>query len=1387
MGYFASGWPKAYAAPRGTSRVVTLRRDPTERFLLVVSCHALHIWSAAQHRVLLGRFILADSVVDEEGEFVAAAWSPDGLSLIASLSKGLTLVFSIAESPLPDGRAGVTDFCAAELARPAHPPRPLHPLVLRRVAEARVAHAGSVVTACCAVLVGALIATSAGGLSCLSWDGDILWRVHVPELLRKDNALRKMGVAAAVKPTPGEDDAVIAVLSADGDDDAGGILALTYEPVLGFVGVVLGSGPSLLLSAPDGGLSQPSAVDGRWLRASKSASIALEPRRMLATVGLADGDVEQYYVGVPPGDTCPVIRKLSLSGWYFEPDDVGAAMHLAWTPDGAALVVGWERRGLAVWSVSGCRLMWTLPQVGGTLPTTPGMRGRMSQQSSLVHPMKHGVAALEWGPQGLFLWASPSPPISEADALKDPHFVEFTFYKSVVAGVAAQGDSGRLSLLGTDRVLLLAHVEGNQGNKTTNSAPSPQLFSWQHLIIPHDYLGNNWPPSKIAVNDDASLVAVAGAHGVAICTAKSQRWKVFGDLRHDRRIKCCALGWVGRTIVVGNEVDDRSSRKPGVSPMYELLLYSRDALDSTALQAQYKLKNKPLLMDVRSDGYLLVLCEESLVYLFKIKDRHGTAMELKLVYDIFLPAREKRPETKHPRRNSSLNDGMLLMQPPQCRIDPSTYLRALPAPGGGISEVRIFPSLDQAMHGLPEGSKIPVPKQIMLLRSTGSLILLNTENMVSTPLLRYVERFWYTPPGCRPFDDVLHRPVWWAYGDNGLHVCFRDGMHRFLELRDMSRNGIFMGSDEEEDLQQRLSRSARRRRRDASTSISRRSGVSVEQWFELDPEVYPLAIMSVSGMVLGATQGLISHSGGTEDGEMPCQVIQVKRQPILHTLLRHLLLKPKSDDRAALQVALKCVSQPQFADSLEWLLYEAVLEHDERSGTSKPLFRGNLEYSSMDEDAEDANGSTTSGATEADNNYSIYPESPRRKSGGGDLCPRVIRLLRYFGEYEDIVVRCARKLDSKRWPLLFSLAGEPAALLEQCFMSGRLRTAACLLVILQEMWGFISSTPHSLRLVQAALDRGELSLAADLANFLGKADRAGMLNSSQLRTVEDVSWIAEAVIVPRGSTLQVYSKARRADEPTSRIPAVDLAVLKHAHVLLSRMDFRNLAALAVRMEFPLAEWLRRELVGKHASCPFVRDFHSTILSLHRQFQFKEPSLVAVRKARAIFETKSRHSKSVENDVSVNHIGVGANGTFEEKTPMVTPRTFADTANKELTGFASDIVFGSQLPPPPSSYDTDEMLHIREKAMHLCKQELKYLLTVAQTANAPDLLLCFATLLIDIEVIREVMEAHVDVRRPYLAALNEFGVSGYEALIEAVTDIANDGSISAEDNVGGGRG
>eukprot|EP00737_Agarophyton_chilense_P002030 gb/GEZJ01002296.1/.p1 GENE.gb/GEZJ01002296.1/~~gb/GEZJ01002296.1/.p1 ORF type:complete len:1341 (-),score=192.27 gb/GEZJ01002296.1/:5639-9310(-) len=1219
----------------------------------------------------------------------------------------------------------------------SHPP-PLHPLHIRREAELRIAHGSTRVTAMTATPAGALVATSSASITCIAWDADMLWRAHVPELLRNNRALAKMGVVTVdTSASASTHPAVDAILGASGCDDAGGVRDMCYNAELGYLALVLGSGPALLLALHSNGFTRPSAIDGRWLRSDSAVAVALEPKRMLATVGLSSGDVEQYYIGVPAGDHCPIMRKLSLANWYFEPTDVGAAHVLRWTEDGYALLVGWEKQGLAVWSVSGCRLMWTLPQVGGALPTTPALLGRdMRSHSS---PMENGVLAACWGPNGLFLWAAPRVIDTSEPSVRQCHFMEFSFYKATPGGASYHSTASRVALYGSDRVLMLWNADESTGHGDHEDCgkASDDLFAWQHLIIPNDYLWRNWPPSCIAVNADTTYVAVAGEHGVALCHIKLQRWRVFGDLEQDRRIRCCALAWLGRTLVVGNEVPLTTRASSDSSSRFELLFYARDQLEASALQAQRDLPSRPLLTDVRGDGYLLVICEDAQVLMYKFAEiLNKGRISVSEVYRLFLPTREMVP---------------LYQQDKQTKVDSSAQKHipgvAPPAPGGGISEARIFPPLSAVMMG--DSKDPPVPKHIMLLRNTGSLILLDTESMVSTALLRYVERFWYTPVGCTPFDFTSHRPVWWAYGDDGIHVCFHDG--------------IAKKDDFDEDLPLDPS---------LLPYITRRKGVEVEQWFELDPEVYPLSIISQYGMLLGATQGLVMHNIELDSGPLPGYLIQVKRQPILHTLLRHLLMKPKSDERIALQVALKCVPQPQFIDSLEWLLYEAVLEHEDDLRVTS---NGDNSYITSDNKPISASDGGTTPPMKSKSMPQVYPESPRRKKAGSNLFPRVIRLLRYFGEYEDIVVRCARKLDSKRWPLLFSLAGEPAALLEQCFVSGRLRTAACLLIILQEMWGFISSTPHSLRLVEAALERGELDLAADLADFLGKADRAGMLNSSQLRTNEDVSWITEATGSPKGDALISITLNHSSGRHKNRIPAVDLAVLNHARLLLNNMDLRNLAALSVRMDFPLAEWLRRELKGKNASRPFVRDFSSTILTMHRQFQFPEPDMHDVRKAMRVFnedsDTPRNRGTSQEDLKKLSEFTQIAKAMKLDDRKQNAGAPEPEEVKPRFMDSGAESAFGSQLPPPPACYDSDMLVSIRAKAKQLCGQELKYLMKVGRIARAPDITLCCATLLLDISVLRMVLRGHDELFEPYMAALLEFNVPGYNALVAVLNEIA----------------
>ncbi len=95
-----------------------------------------------------------------------------------------------------------------------------------------------------------------------------------------------------------------------------------------------------------------------------------------------------------PGQPEPA-RLLSLADWGYRSSVVGPAQVLQWAPDGRVLAVGYGRRGMAVWTPSGCRLMCTLRQAvataapgatslaGATSPTRsePGSAADQQQQA----------------------------------------------------------------------------------------------------------------------------------------------------------------------------------------------------------------------------------------------------------------------------------------------------------------------------------------------------------------------------------------------------------------------------------------------------------------------------------------------------------------------------------------------------------------------------------------------------------------------------------------------------------------------------------------------------------------------------------------------------------------------------------------------------------------------------------------------------------------------------------------------------------------------------------------------------------------------------------------------------------------------------------------------
>ncbi|KAI8026743.1 hypothetical protein LOK49_LG02G00318 [Camellia lanceoleosa] len=116
-------------------------------------------------------------------------------------------------------------------------------------------------------------------------------------------------------------------------------------------------------------------------------------------VGTRRGVVELYDLV----DSAALFRSVSLYDWGYSMDDTGAVSCIACTLDNSAFAVGWKLRGLTVWSISGCRLMSTICQIGLSSASSPVVK---ANQDCKYEPMMGGTSLMHWDEYGYRLHAT---------------------------------------------------------------------------------------------------------------------------------------------------------------------------------------------------------------------------------------------------------------------------------------------------------------------------------------------------------------------------------------------------------------------------------------------------------------------------------------------------------------------------------------------------------------------------------------------------------------------------------------------------------------------------------------------------------------------------------------------------------------------------------------------------------------------------------------------------------------------------------------------------------------------------------------------------------------------------------------------------------------------
>ncbi|CAK8542406.1 unnamed protein product [Lathyrus sativus] len=694
--FMAYGWPQVIPLEQGVcpsvQRIVYFKL--INRLLLVVSPTHFELWNSSQHRVRLGKYKRDSDSLKREGENMQAVWSPDA-KLIAILTSSFYLHIFKVQFLDKKIHIGGKQPSALSLAT-------ISLLLTEQVPfAAKDLSVSNIVSDSKHMLLG----LSDGTLYSISWKGEFYGAFHfdpnpsasfdnsqLPHSLENGvlpNDLLKVPMPNHIIPKNSEIKQLELCLS----------LRLLF--------VLYSDGHLVSCSISKKGLKQVDCIKAEKRLAcgdAVCASVALE--QDILAVGTRRGIVELYDLA----ESLMLIRTVSLYDWGYSMDDTGPVSCIAWTPDNSAFAVGWKLRGLTVWSVSGCRLMSTIRQIGLSSVSSPMAK---TDRNCKHEPLMGGTSLMQWGEHGYRLYV-----IEERSSER---IISFSFGKCCLS----RGVSGtayiRQVIYGEDRLLIVQSEEIDE-------------LKMLHLKLPVSYISQNWPIQHVAASQDGMYLAVAGLHGLILYDIRLKRWRVFGDVTQEQKIQCKGLLWLGKIVVVCNYIDS--------SNMYELLFYPRYHLDQSSLLCRKPLLAKPIVMDVYQD-YILVTYRPFDVHIFNVKlfgeltPSGNPDLQLSAVRELSIMTAKSHPAA-------------MRFIPDQIPREP-------------ISKSYISSSSD---------SFSGEPARCLILRSNGELSLLDLDDGRERNLTDSVELFWVTCGQFEDKTNLIEEVSWLDYGHRGMQVWY---------------------------------------------------------------------------------------------------------------------------------------------------------------------------------------------------------------------------------------------------------------------------------------------------------------------------------------------------------------------------------------------------------------------------------------------------------------------------------------------------------------------------------------------------------------------------------------------------------------------------------------
>ncbi|KAI7868750.1 RIC1-domain-containing protein [Spinellus fusiger] len=785
--------------------------------------------------------------------------------------------------------------------------------------------------------------------------------------------------------------------------------------------------------------------------AEEATCIAINSSFSLIAIGTKGGTIYVYSIQsdshalelshtltLPHGISAP---GLSQQGGVYEHNTVQS---LAWTSDGYAISVGYEHRGLAVWSVYGALLSSTsdMDDVFST------KQRQQDISKSLQDTYVYGVKSMFWGPGNyqLFILNHWHTHNQSESKVQDAHLFVLPFSKLAITSLHNSENARRGLLQTDDRLLLYNHGGDYQDNNTTTI--DPDAVVWTHILhtqYPGMYITDHWPIRYSSVSGDGKFIAIAGRKGLAHYNTTSGRWKMFGNQQQEESFVIQGgLAWYKHVLMAACMVLNSS----GGCDAYELRLYSRDNnLDNAHVLHTEVLRYIPVYVTI-CGSFLLVLSSENVLNIYSIflgndgimmANTTGMASSARIRLTRQISFANIVSNVSRIRGinlfNARVGDQITTLDEIRSTniivlIDGRLVMLCPTAPDHRANEVNKNDSQDQyELHILSEKTEYYWIGRKSIANLLTSLWAVDGKGIkVFTNLLRGEEHslstcandVYESEPSTPTTPSVFSAK---KYIGKPFSLGYRVGQELDPSPASIDVEGF-------------------------SRWTTRNLKYVVPDTIHIPLDFYPHSVLLEKGVIVGIEQNIIYK----DSLGFMIYKISTKTHLFLHHFLRHLLKRDIEED--AVVFAKMYEKLVYFSHALEILL------------------------------------------------HTVLEEEAGQLLGDDAILPLVIKFLDHFPHALDVIVSCARKTEVALWDHLFSVVGKPKDLFELCLADDRLRTATSYLIILQTMQPLAIGGKDTTQLLQRAIDVNDYELCKELIRFLSSIDNTGKALQEALHVIK---------------------------------------------------------------------------------------------------------------------------------------------------------------------------------------------------------------------------------------------------------------------------------------------